>query len=222
MFQSGRFGNLWDLNLEELPPKCDIWGDNRKMANRGQRNRVIVADSGALFCAHVAQLLGAADDMFVVAQCASVDLLCESIAAFPGSIVVLGASLLTDTERLRILMDTTGCQGILITDDGTEGRARLEEGFRGMLPCNVEGQTLIASVRRVAAGEVWLPVELMGGWWQGENLSGAPSSPWVPQNTMHQVFPALRQFSARSPFKPAEKFGPQSAPLPSKVKRAGA
>jgi DNA-binding NarL/FixJ family response regulator len=192
------------------------------MAKPDRRNRIIVADSGELFCAQLAQVLGSTDDMLVVAQCASTDLLCESIAAFPGSIVLLGSSLLADPERLRILMDTTGCQGILITEDVLGARARLEEGFRGILPRKVSEQTLIQSVRRVAAGEVWLPVELAGGWWKGASHPGAAASPRVPQNTMHLVLPAPLPFTARLTSNPAGKFGPQSIPPQRKVKRAGA
>lgn len=220
--QDRRFGNFREPELEDLPPNCDIWVDNMEMANQGQRNRVIVADCAAMFCDHLAKLLGSSDDVFLVAQCVNLDSLCESIAAFPGSIVVLGSSLLTDTERLRILMDTIGCQGILITDDVRAGRARLEEGFRGMLPLDVEGQTLIESVRRVAAGEVWLPVEHLSGWWQGGSLLGEHSSSWIPQNSMRQALPAARAFPARPPFNPAERFGPQSAPPAPSVKRARA
>ena len=74
---------------------------------------------------------------------------------------VLAASLRPDMTRLRSLLESTGSRGIVIAENNETAGAFLQQGFRGVVFRNVTGPALVECVRRVAAGDTWLPPQLM-------------------------------------------------------------
>jgi DNA-binding NarL/FixJ family response regulator len=63
--------------------------------------------------------------------------------------------------RLRILLESTGSRGIVIAENNDAAGAYLQQGFRGVVYRSVTGPSLVECVRRVAAGETWLPPLIM-------------------------------------------------------------
>ena len=124
-------------------------------------NKIILADSQAIFRAGTAKVLAMDEDMRIIAQCTDLDRMHHAITTFPGSIVLFAASLRPDLARLRMLLETTGSRGIVIAENNEPAGAYLQQGFRGVVFRNVTGPALVECVRRVAAGETWLPPQLM-------------------------------------------------------------
>lgn len=136
-------------------------------------NKVILADSQAIFRAGTAKVLAMDEDMRIIAQCTDLERMMHAIATFPGSIVLLAASLRPDMQRLRTLLESTGCRGIVIAENNESASAFLQQGFRGVVFRNVTGPALVECVRRVAAGETWTPPQLMMPESPEEDMVGA-------------------------------------------------
>jgi DNA-binding NarL/FixJ family response regulator len=124
-------------------------------------NKIILADSQAIFRAGTAKVLAMEDELRIIAQCSDIERMFHAITTFPGSIVVFGASLRPDLSRLRALLDSTGSRGIVIAEHNETASGFLQQGFRGVVFRSVTGPALVECVRRVAAGETWLPPHLM-------------------------------------------------------------
>jgi DNA-binding NarL/FixJ family response regulator len=124
-------------------------------------NKIILADSQAIFRAGTAKVLAMDEDLRIIAQCTDLDRMYHAISTFPGSIVLFAASLRPDFARLQLLLETTGSRGIVIAENSETPAAYLQMGFRGVVFRSVSGPALGDCVRRVAAGETWLPTQLM-------------------------------------------------------------
>ena len=96
-------------------------------------NKVILADSQAIFRAGTAKVLAMDEDMRIIAQCTDLDRMMHAIATFPGSIVVLAASLRPDMVRLRSLLESTSSRGIVIAENNESASAFMQQGFRGVV-----------------------------------------------------------------------------------------
>jgi DNA-binding NarL/FixJ family response regulator len=124
-------------------------------------NKIILADTQAIFRAGTAKVLAMDDDLRIIAQCPDLDRMMHAIQTFPSSLVLFSSSLRPDMMQLRALLEATGSRGIVIAENNEPVAPYLQQGFRGVVYRNVTGQALIECVRRVATGEVWLPPQLM-------------------------------------------------------------
>ncbi len=123
-------------------------------------NKIILADSQAIFRAGTAKVL-AMDGCAFIAQCSDMDRLLHAVATFPGSIVLFAASLKPDMALLRKTLDETGSRGIVIAENSESASLYVQQGFRGVVFRSVTGQSLVDCVRRVAAGDTWIPTQLV-------------------------------------------------------------
>jgi DNA-binding NarL/FixJ family response regulator len=124
-------------------------------------NKIILADSQAIFRAGTAKVLAMDEDLRIIAQCTDLERMYHAITTFPGSIVLFAASLRPEIGRLRVLLDASGSRGIVIAENNENASSYLQQGFRGVVFRNVTGPTLVECVRRVAAGETWVPPQVM-------------------------------------------------------------
>jgi DNA-binding NarL/FixJ family response regulator len=124
-------------------------------------NKIILADTQAIFRAGTAKVLAMDDDLRIIAQCPDLDRMMHALQTFPSSLVLFSSSLRPDLLRLRTLLEATGSRGIVIAENNESAGPYLQQGFRGVVYRNVTGQALVECVRRVAAGEVWLPPQLL-------------------------------------------------------------
>ena len=136
-------------------------------------NKIILADSQAIFRAGTAKVLARDEDVRIIAQCTDVDRMQHAIMTFPGSIVLFAAALRPDLSQLRTLLETTGSRGIVIAENNEPGAPYLRQGFRGVVYRSVTGPALVECVRRVAAGENWLPPQLVQADSPEEDMVGA-------------------------------------------------
>jgi DNA-binding NarL/FixJ family response regulator len=124
-------------------------------------NKIILADSQAIFRAGTAKVLAMDEELRIIAQCTDLERMYHAITTFPGSIVLFAASLRPEFQRLRMLLETTGSRGIVIAENNDNASAFLQQGFRGVVFRNVTGPALVECVRRVAAGDTWMPPQVM-------------------------------------------------------------
>jgi DNA-binding NarL/FixJ family response regulator len=124
-------------------------------------NKIILADSQAIFRAGTAKVLAMDEDLRIIAQCTDVERMYHAISTFPGSIVIFAASLRPDFARLHVLLETVGSRGIVISENNELAGSYLQEGFRGVVFRSVTGPALVECVRRVAAGDTWMPPQVM-------------------------------------------------------------
>ena len=101
------------------------------------------------------------EDLRIIAQCTDLERMMHAITTFPGSIVVFAASLRPDMIRLKAILDQSNSRGIVIAENNETANAYLQQGFRGVVFRNVTGPSLVECVRRVAAGEVWKPPQVV-------------------------------------------------------------
>jgi DNA-binding NarL/FixJ family response regulator len=124
-------------------------------------NKIILADSQAIFRAGTAKVLAMDDDMRIIAQCTDLERMQHAVTTFPGAIVLFASSLRPDLNRLHTLLESTDSRGIVIAENNEIAGTYLQQGFRGVVFRNVTGTALVECVRRVAAGETWQPPQLM-------------------------------------------------------------
>jgi len=136
-------------------------------------NRIILADSQAIFRAGTAKVLATDEDLRIIAQCADLDRMYHAIMTFPGAIVVFGATLQPDLTRLRMLLEATSSRGIVIAENNETATSYLQQGFRGVVFRGVTASALVECVHRVAAGEFWVPPQFAQPNLPEEDLVGA-------------------------------------------------
>jgi DNA-binding NarL/FixJ family response regulator len=124
-------------------------------------NKVILADSQAIFRAGTAKVLAMDEDLRIIAQCTDLERLHHAVTTFPGSIVLFSASLRPDMARLVLLLESVNSRGIVIAENTDAPSVFLQQGFRGVVFRSVTGNSLVECVRRVANGETWVPTDLM-------------------------------------------------------------
>ena len=80
-------------------------------------NKVILADSQAIFRAGTAKVLAMDEDLRIIAQCTDLERMLHAITTFPSSIVLFAASLRPDLARLRAMLESVGSRGIVIAEN---------------------------------------------------------------------------------------------------------
>lgn len=124
-------------------------------------NKIILADSQAIFRAGTAKVLATDDDLRIIAQCADMERLLHAVATFPSAVVLVAASLKPDLALLRKTLETAGSRGIVIAENNEIAAEYVQQGFKGVVFRSVSGQALVECVKRVAAGETWIPPQLV-------------------------------------------------------------
>ncbi len=136
-------------------------------------NKLIVADSQAIFRAGTAKVLALDDDFRIIAQCSDLDRMMHAVSTFPNSILIFASALKPDLPRLRTILETMGSRGIVIAENAESPTPYLQAGFRGVIVRNSNGSALVDCVRKVAAGQTWQPLQSMLMDMPEEDLVGA-------------------------------------------------
>lgn len=123
--------------------------------------KIILADSQAIFRAGTAKVLAADDDMRIIAQCADLDRLLHAVATFPGTVVLFASTLKPEMATLRKSLEDVGSRGVVIVENNEAAAPYVQMGFKGVVFRSVTGQSLVDCVRRVAAGDTWIPPQLV-------------------------------------------------------------
>jgi DNA-binding NarL/FixJ family response regulator len=124
-------------------------------------NKVILADSQAIFRAGTAKVLAMDDNMRIIAQCSDSERMMHAITTFPGAVVIFASSLKPEMSRLRLLLETSNSRGIVIAENSDSPSTFLQQGFHDVILRNTTGSALVECVRKVAAGETWQPLHAL-------------------------------------------------------------
>jgi DNA-binding NarL/FixJ family response regulator len=134
----------------------DGWG-----AESGTMNKVILADSQAIFRAGTAKVLALDDDLRIIAQCSDAERMMHAVTTFPGAMLIFASALKPELTRLRVILESVGSRGIVIAENNESPSPYLQQGFHGVIFRNTTGSALVECVRHVAAGEIWQPLQTM-------------------------------------------------------------
>src|ERR1700722_6633400 len=135
-------------------------------------NKVILADSQAIFRAGTAKVLASDDDFRIIAQCSDTERMMHAATTFPGAVVIFASALKPELARVRVLLETMGSRGIVIAENSESPGPYLQQGFSGVIFRNTTGAALVECVRKVAAGEIWQPLQAILTDTGGEDMVG--------------------------------------------------
>jgi DNA-binding NarL/FixJ family response regulator len=124
-------------------------------------SKIILADSQAIFRAGTAKVLAMDENLRIIAQCSDTERMMHAITTFPGSLVLFASALKPDLPHLRQLLETSGSRGIVIAENSEAPTPYLQQGFRGVVFRNTTGSALAECVHKVAAGEIWQPLQAL-------------------------------------------------------------
>src|SRR5258708_18742104 len=110
-------------------------------------NKIILADSQAIFRAGTAKVLTTHDELRIIAQCADLERLLHAITTFPGAVVLFAASMRPDMARMRKLLETAGRRGIVIAENSDSDSGYILLCFHCVLFHNVIWHYIINTVR---------------------------------------------------------------------------
>jgi DNA-binding NarL/FixJ family response regulator len=124
-------------------------------------SKVILADSQAIFRAGTAKVLALDEDLRIIAQCSDAERMMHAVTTFPGAVLIFASALKPELTRLRVILETMGSRGIVIAENNELPSPYMQQGFHGVIFRNTTGSALVECVRRVAAGEIWQPLQAM-------------------------------------------------------------
>jgi DNA-binding NarL/FixJ family response regulator len=135
-------------------------------------NKIILADSQAIFRAGTAKVLASDDDFRIIAQCSDTERMMHAATTFPGAVVIFASALKPELGRLKMLLETVGSRAVVIAENNEAPGAYLQQGFGGVIFRNTTGAALVECVRKVAAGESWQPLQAGPVEVSGEDMVG--------------------------------------------------
>jgi DNA-binding NarL/FixJ family response regulator len=94
------------------------WRSKRHEAQGSTMNKIIVADSQALFRAAIAKVLASEEDFRVAAQCADLERLLLSVDAYRSSIVLFASALRLEHQDLMSHVKAAGSRAVVIAENG--------------------------------------------------------------------------------------------------------
>jgi len=127
----------------------------------GKMNKVILADSQAIFRAGTAKVLASDDSFRVIAQCSDTERMMHAVTTFPGAVLIFASALKPELARLRLLLETMNSRAIVIAENSEAPATYLQQGFQGVIFRNTTGSSLVECMRRVIAGDTWQPLQGM-------------------------------------------------------------
>lgn len=143
--------------------------------------KIILADSQAIFRAGTAKILASDDDFRIIAQCSDIERMHHAVSTFPGAILLFASSLKPDFVRLKLQLETAKSHGVVIAESDEPANQFIQTGYRGVVYRSVSSVGLVECLRRVGAGEVWLPPQLV--------QAVAMEEDWVGQRVRERLTP---------------------------------
>jgi DNA-binding NarL/FixJ family response regulator len=135
-------------------------------------NKIILSDTQAIFRAGTAKVLAMEDDFRIIAQCSDLDRMFHAVDTFPGVILLVAATLKPDYSLLRMHLETANSRAIAIAEIGDAPTTYIERGMNGVIFRNITGPGLIECIRKVAAGDTYLPAVVLPAEATEEDLVG--------------------------------------------------
>jgi DNA-binding NarL/FixJ family response regulator len=115
--------------------------------------RIILADTQAIFRTGAARVLAMEEDMQVVAQCSDLPRLREAIGMLRDAIVVFPTSMTQNIPDVLHSIEASRSKSVIIVEHGDKLDAMIAERVNGVVLRSVAGSQLVDCLRRVAIGE---------------------------------------------------------------------
>lgn len=149
--------------------------------------RIILADTQAIFREGAARVLDAEHDMYVVAQGETEAALRLLLEEYPEAIVILPNTFSPDMASLLQAIGRTASKSIVVLELGTRVDEQLAHRIDGVVSRSVAGKELVGCVRKVAAGERYVQMP--------EPTSGPPADR-LGQRVLQRLTPRELQIVA--------------------------
>jgi DNA-binding NarL/FixJ family response regulator len=116
-------------------------------------NKIILADSQAIFRAGTAKILAMEDDFRIIAQCSEPERIFPAMETFRGATVIFATSLKLQVPQVveRARLASSRC--LLVAENGESSQSYFQAGVDGVIHRSISGPNLIDCARRVARGE---------------------------------------------------------------------
>lgn len=118
--------------------------------------RIILADTQAIFREGAARVLNAEHDMCVVAQGESEASLAALVDEYPEAVVIFPNTLAADMEPLLEAIEQADSRSVVLLEFGTRVDEQMAHRIDGVVSRAVAGSELVQCVRKVAAGERYM------------------------------------------------------------------
>src|SRR5271167_507945 len=126
----------------------------------GQLIRVILADTQAIFRAGLRKIFALEDDIRVVAQAETLPQTQSAVTKFSADVLIFESALAPNpVETVTELLRQSPQLKIVVVTPGSDEQLTLDlfrRGAHGILSREVEPETLVECLRKVAGGEPWL------------------------------------------------------------------
>ena len=119
--------------------------------------KIILADNQAIFRAGAAKVLAVEDDLRIVAQTQTAEQVLTALEKFRASVLILAVNLPKELPAVIEAAHKWKTRVLVVTDNEDDPRKYAGTGAEGVIFRNVTGTELVTAVRRVAAGESYLP-----------------------------------------------------------------
>jgi DNA-binding NarL/FixJ family response regulator len=119
--------------------------------------RIILADTQVIFRAGAARVLAMEEDLRVVAQCADLQRLKESLESLRHSIAVFPTSIADDLHSLLDCVERAGSKSVVIVEHGSKLDDSIVSRADGVVLRSVAGPQLVECLRQVGAGRRSVP-----------------------------------------------------------------
>ena len=128
--------------------------------------RVIVADTQAIFRAGLRKIFALEDDLRVVGQAETLPQTISAVQKFSADILIFEAALTpTPAEAVSdLLKHHQGCRIVVVLPEPNQEMTLelLRRGAHAIVSREVEPETLVECLRKVASGEPWLEARAVG------------------------------------------------------------
>jgi len=116
-------------------------------------NKIILADSQAIFRAGTAKILSMEDDFRIIAQCSEPERLFPAIETFRGATVIFAAALKLPVAQVVQKTRLASSRCLVVAENGESSQPYFQTGVDGVIYRSISGPSLIDCVRRVSRGE---------------------------------------------------------------------
>lgn len=114
--------------------------------------RIIVADTQAIFREGAVRVLDSQSDMKVVEQCGKIAAFREAIQSEPKAVVIFPSTFSKELAALLDVIELAESKSVVIVELGAKIEEDIALRINGIVPRSVAGTQLVECVRRVAAG----------------------------------------------------------------------
>ena len=123
-------------------------------------NRVILADTQAIYRVGTKKIFALEDDIRVVAQAENLGQVLAAASKFPADVLLFEAAISPNAPEAvsEVLKRAANLKVIVLSPENDEETTveYFRRGVRGILPRSIAPEMLVKCVRKVAAGETWI------------------------------------------------------------------